>query len=222
MTLPTWATPFTDNTSTIPADFLNSYVRTQIPRAIDGVGGGIYTPSTVIDIQGTAGLKLSATGSAARLQYGSRSISRVSTALINNPTAGTIAVAYNDVAAGDTASTALDRLPNNSVLATLQVYVDRVDTGVLPTTRVRLALYKTNVITGADTTIVAVTEDPTATLAAYEAHHAVTFSSIGETIDNTRYVYWIALQGEAGANTSTVRMFAPITTCTVTEQDEAP
>lgn len=55
MTLPTYNTAFTDNVSTISADFLNNYVRTQIPKAIDGVGGSNgspYTPSTVIDIQG--------------------------------------------------------------------------------------------------------------------------------------------------------------------------
>ncbi len=50
MTLPTWATPFTDNVSVVSAAFLNSYVRTQIPKAIDGVGGGIYTPSDAIEI----------------------------------------------------------------------------------------------------------------------------------------------------------------------------
>jgi hypothetical protein len=46
MTLPTWNSVFTDDLSTISAAFLNDYVRTQIPKALDGVGGSNSTPST--------------------------------------------------------------------------------------------------------------------------------------------------------------------------------
>lgn len=52
MTLPTWATPFTDDLSLVTAEFLNGYVRTQIPKALDGVGGGTYTPVVTLSIQG--------------------------------------------------------------------------------------------------------------------------------------------------------------------------
>lgn len=61
MTLPTYSTPFTDDVSTVSADFLNNYVRTQIPKALDGVGGSVgvaSTPVTSIDVGG-AGIEMS-------------------------------------------------------------------------------------------------------------------------------------------------------------------
>jgi hypothetical protein len=71
MTLPTWNTAFTDNVSDISADFLNSYVRTQIPKAIDGVGGGTYTPAAAVVING-AGLSATvASGNTLTLSSGS-------------------------------------------------------------------------------------------------------------------------------------------------------
>lgn len=52
MTLPTYALAFTDNVSQVSQDFLNLYVRTQIPKAVDGVGGGAYSPAVTLSIQG--------------------------------------------------------------------------------------------------------------------------------------------------------------------------
>lgn len=61
MTLPLFSQSFTDDVSTVTADFLNNYVRTQIPKALDGVGGSngtISTPSTKIEIGGS-GIEMS-------------------------------------------------------------------------------------------------------------------------------------------------------------------
>lgn len=77
MTLPTYSTPFTDDASTVTADFLNGYVRTQIPKALDGVGGSngtVSTPSTAI-LLGGAGLEMRGpfvlgTGSSGTVQSG--------------------------------------------------------------------------------------------------------------------------------------------------------
>ena len=63
MTLPTYVTPFADNTKITPA-FLNDYVRTIIPLAIDGDGGGSYTPSDVIKLGGS-GMRLEGTSNIA-------------------------------------------------------------------------------------------------------------------------------------------------------------
>lgn len=71
MTLPTYSTAFTDNVSTISADFLNAYVRTQIPKALDGVAGGSYTPSATLSIQGQGVEFVVKTGKTVSLESGS-------------------------------------------------------------------------------------------------------------------------------------------------------
>jgi len=223
MTLATWNAPFTDNVSLVPAVFLNDYVRTQIPRAIDGVGGGTYTPTVVIDIQGTAGLKISCTGAAARLQYGSRAVTRTSTSPIVNTTTSTVSVAYGNVAAGDIATVALDRLPDGSAITSVLIYHNRADGGVLPGTKVQAALFKTNITTGVDTAIVALTEDPTTPVGSYEAHHSFTLTpGAPETVDNTQYVYWVRFDGETAPNALTTVLYTPVVNLTITSQDEAP
>jgi hypothetical protein len=55
MSIPAWASAFTDNVTVVTASFLN-WVRTNLPKAVDGVGGGTYTPSDTITING-AGLR---------------------------------------------------------------------------------------------------------------------------------------------------------------------
>lgn len=82
MTLPTYATAFTDNTSTISADFLNSYVRTQIPKAIDGVGGGSYSPAVAVTIGGAGLSAIVASGSTFDLQAGATYTRRTAESLV--------------------------------------------------------------------------------------------------------------------------------------------
>lgn len=223
MTLPTWATPFTDNVSVISADFLNSYVRTQIPKAIDGVGGGIYTPSAVIEIQGTAGLKLNGSGSALRLQYGSESVTRVQLGALENRDTGLTSYSGIAVSPGHVAYQHLDKLPDGSVLTAVSVYFLRTPTGTLPGTRVQAALFKIDVTTGAQTTVVADTQDTTSTLAAYEAHHGFSLTVGGtETVDSSKFVYYVRVKGELSGNTSTVVLYPGTATFAITSQDKAP
>jgi hypothetical protein len=223
MTIPTWATPFTDNTSLIPASFLNDYVRTQLPKALDGTGGGTYSPSVVIEIQGTAGLKVNGIGTARRLQYGSESLTRVQLGPLENRSANTVSYSVISVAAGQVAYQHLDKLPDNSVLTAVSVYFLRTPTGVLPGTRVQAALFKTDVTTGAQTTVVADTQDPTATVITYEAHHGFSIAVGGtETVDSSKFVYHVRIKGELAGNTSAVVLYPVTATYTVTSQDKAP
>lgn len=55
MTIPAWSSPFTDNVSVVVASFLN-WIRTNLPSALDGVGGGPSTPTAAIEVNG-AGFK---------------------------------------------------------------------------------------------------------------------------------------------------------------------
>lgn len=47
----TYTPAFTDDDTVVPASYLNR-IRVDIGNAIDGAGGGSYTPSSVINIQG--------------------------------------------------------------------------------------------------------------------------------------------------------------------------
>jgi hypothetical protein len=223
MTLPTYNTAFVDDVSTIPADFLNSYVRTQIPKAIDGTGGGTYTPSATIEIQGTTGLTINGSGSAARLRYGSRSLTRAQSAMLYNATAGTFGLGGINVGAGESAVQTFDRIPNGATLTAVKVYVDRAAAGGMPTTRAAITVRKRSSVTGTQTTIEGPFEDPTAVQVDYEAHHLVTVTlGTPEVIDNTSTVYWVSIAGESGGTTATVAVYAALCVFTLTDQDEAP
>lgn len=57
MSFSTWASVFVDNVSTISAAFLNQ-IRVDIGRAIDGTGGGTYTPTAPITVSGAQGISV--------------------------------------------------------------------------------------------------------------------------------------------------------------------
>lgn len=218
MTLPTWATPFSDNVSTVSAAFLNGYVRTQIPKAVDGVGGGAYSPAVQLDIGG-AGLKLS-NGNA--LGYSSRSLSRVQAGLLHNTTAGTFGTGLIVVSASQFAVQMFDRIPNGATLTGITVYHNRTNLGTLPTTRVTATIRKRDITTGTGSVISGPTEDPTSGLASYEAHHSFSLSGLSEVIDNTTTVYYLDFSGESGSNTTSTVLYPCLVTFTLSAQDEAP
>lgn len=220
MTIPAWSTVFVDNVMSIPAAFLN-YVRTYLPRAVDGVAGGVITPSAVIEIQGSKGLKLNGTGDALRLQYGSETLTRAQTA----PHKGSGATTTADtiiVAAGGSATQVLDRIPDGSRLTSVTIYHDRNNVGTLPTTRVTGIVRKRVLTTGTSSVIGASTEDPTAVLATYEAYHGFAVAVTPETINNATTIYWIELNGEVGGVTAQTTMYHCAATFDVTSQDKAP
>ena len=85
--------PFTDNVSVLTASTANSW-RANMAKALDRVGGSggvAETPSTVIDIAG-AGLKISGSGAAERLQYASSSEPRTQRSLLLNNDTGSVKV----------------------------------------------------------------------------------------------------------------------------------
>lgn len=64
---------WTDDVDTITATQINQ-IDTNQSLAIDGSGGGTYTPTSEIAIAGTSGLRISGTGSAAWLKLSSRTV----------------------------------------------------------------------------------------------------------------------------------------------------
>lgn len=73
MSFTLYATPFVDGTSRVPSVWLNK-VRVDTSQAIDGAGGGAYTPTAKIQIGGTAGLEWNGTGNGAWPLVSSRTV----------------------------------------------------------------------------------------------------------------------------------------------------
>lgn len=214
-------TPAVDDLSTISATTVNSW-RANLARCIDGVGGsdGIEaSPATQILIGG-AGLALR---NGNQLGYSSRSRSRVQTSVLYNLTAPAVGTFQLNVAASQQAYQNMDRLPHGSTLSRVTVYLARSVLGVAPTTRASGTLFKRDVTTLTDTTLVTTTVDPTSVLADYAAIHGfnLTLGST-EVVDNTKYLYFIRLDGEGGSNTETVILYPSVAEVIVTSQDEAP
>ena len=220
MTLPLIpATPAVNDISTIPQDVVNGW-RAAIAKAVDGVGGGAYTPSTVIDIAGL-GLKISGSGAAARVQYASSSEVRTQRSFLLNNDTGSVKVGSIVLAATEQGMQYLV-MPDGCTLASVTVYHNRDDTGLMPATRVQLLVWKLDITTGTATQLGVTTTDPTANLVAYQAHHGFSISTIGEVVDNETYVYYVIVNGEAGANATNTTWYGCTVTTTVTSQDKAP
>ncbi len=219
MTLPLIpALPAVNDISTIPQDVVNGW-RAAIAKAVDGVGGGTYTPSVEVNFAG-AGLKISGSGDAARLQYASSSEPRTQRSLLLNNDTGSVKVGSIVLAPTEQGMQYLT-MPDGATLASVTVYHNRDDTGLMPATRVQLLVWKLDITTGTATQLGVTTTDPTANLAAYQAHHGFSISTIGEVVDNEQYVYYVIVNGEAGANATNTTWYGCRVTTTVTSQDKA-
>lgn len=70
-----WTPAFTDFISLVPAAFLNK-IRTELAQAIDGAGGGDYTPTSKIRILGTEGVEWAGTSNGAWPRVSSRTVTQ--------------------------------------------------------------------------------------------------------------------------------------------------
>lgn len=220
MTIPQWSTVFTDNVSTISAAFLN-YLRTYLPRAVDGVSGGVITPSAVIEVQGTAGFKINGSGSAARLQYGSETVVHTVGAQLVNLDTGEVDIASIVIGTPAEQGTQSLLLPDGARLTAVTAYHHRT-AGSEPVARVSLQIFKSDITTGTPTQIGATTTDSSGNLAAYELHHGFSISGLSETIDRTKYVYYILFNGESGGSATTTTWHGCTVTVVPTSQDKVP
>lgn len=213
---------WTDNLDTITASQMNT-LDTNVSNAVDG-RGGTYTLTSTLEFNGASGVKLSGSGSAARLQYGSRSITRhfafnASSSSANWERANTPRGAWQNTASGGTLDIALEGLPNGAVLNTLTLlWVGAAGHGALPTLP-SIALYRIN-DDGTETSI-ASASDTSANVAAYEVAHDIELTSIAHTIDLTLYRYVLVVTGETGGNfIANAKAMKLKGTCAITDQSE--
>lgn len=197
---------------TINAGTLVNQMRQFLP-----LGGGTVTGTVTID-GSTGAISM---GGTKRLSYASRSLTRVQKAPLVNVTLATVSDAGLSVEKGDAATQALS-FPNGATLTAFSVYHNRTNTGTLPATRLQVGVKKVAIASGTASDVVALTEDPEAVLASYEAHHAITISGLSEVIDNTAYKYYLNILGETDPNGATTTVYPCSTTVTMTSDDEHP
>lgn len=109
-------------------------------------------------------------------------------------------------------------LPNEAELNVITVRIDPAD-DALPTTNIRLQLWRIDVATGAISTIQSITDPLTG--AAYQTEHNLTLTlSPVQTINNEFYVYHVVLLGESGGDADDVEIISsPLLTYDVATLD---
>lgn len=217
---------WTDNVDTVTASQLNT-LDTNVSNSVDG-RGGTYTLSSTLEFNGTFGVKLAGSGSAARLQYGSRSITRhfafnATTTSGNWARTTTPRGSWHNTATGGTLDIALESLPNGAVLDSLALlWAGAAGHAAFPggaPTMPNINLFRIN-DDGTETSIANVS-DTTATAGGYETAHYITLSSIAHTIDRTLYRYVLVVTGETGANfIANAKAMKLKGTCTIADQSE--
>jgi len=203
-------------------------IRTGLLSAIDGVGGGTYSPSAVIEIAGSNGLKINGTGSGARLRYGSRTIARIMPDSAFRVSTGWAfdfdpAFHYWSTSTGATViECALQGMPNGSTLDSITVTYQGVTGGTVPATAPWIRAYKHDVSTNTPTALFAQVDDPTVAVsnAAYTAIHNITKSSIAHTVDRKNNRYLLRIVSGTGGGFSSDRLIGVSVSCTVTDQTE--
>jgi hypothetical protein len=190
--------------------------------AIDGVNGDTKTPTSVINIGGQ-GLKLTAVGAPGRLQYGSRTVTRVLQCTLWVPPAATSYQMAPDPLWGTGSSLHPDyvknltnanpkpewhicNMPNGATLDKFTIYMTgAAGHAAFPAgapTMPTATLGYTDITTSANNTnTVATATDTTTPAATFEAYHSFSTSSgIGHVVDTTKRKYYIILSAETGAN----------------------
>lgn len=237
----TFSNPFpvkADDTSTLNASEINT-AGVYISRAVDGVGGGTYTPSTPIEIGGegliVGGLNgltvdgpVTITGpvqldDTTPIALGSRSRTRTAGPLyylgatVSATSTGVVSTGATTV---ESASWFL-LVPHNAELTSVSVTISPAGGhGALPTAMpiISVVYLPANSITGVT---VASATDTSASVAAYETVHQITLNT-SHVVNRTDRMYSVTLSFEGDPN-AVAGAFAsvPQWTAMVTELDDA-
>lgn len=217
------ASPFVDDLSVLPAATANVW-RTAMASAVDGVGGGAYTPTAKIQIGGLGVELTETTGAAARVQLASRSVTRhLSMAGVRDANNGVGSWSYRTGSPQGTWKQdnvdadlflPLEELPHGDTLTAVAVGLDGAGGhGGNPTFPTLHVYYVDS--TGTANAIGVAQAD--SVLATYETAHYLTKSGMAHVIDRTAYRYYAYLTGEGGANfVAALACFQLKATCTVT------
>lgn len=200
------------------------------PLIVDGSSGLQVTGSGGLTVSGTGGLTVSGSGTAARVKYASRSVTR---ARRFAPEEGTFDSTYfsfqnggyfvqGNIGSASVVESPINGLPNGATLTAVTLALQGAIThggapATMPTFRVYYRPY--NSITR--TQIGSTATDPYTSQATYDAMHTLAVSGLSHTIDTAANTYHVVATGEAGANSIVGLTLAGFTvTCTITDQPE--
>lgn len=205
--------PFVGGIDTITQATLN-YWRACISQAVDGAGGGEYTPTAPIEITGS-GMRVGILTLVDSLNYEIKLATGVSETRVvpgfATPSVGVGAAgAWQLESEGgwlDTSSSAVGpmldhglRVPNGATLNGVTVHIlGGGGHGSLPASMPTIDVRKRPIAGTASSSLGSAT-DTSATVILYEGYHTISVSGLSEVVDNTSYVYFIVYRAEHGAN----------------------
>lgn len=197
-------------------------IRSALLKAVDGVGGGTYTPSATISISDLT------VGGGNRLKYSSRTVTRVPVNLLAGWTSDDTRWARNTASSrpywyqpnyGNARLWFQLNLPAGSVLDSVTMQIIGTGHSGVPNTPVGF-LVKRGALNSVSTTTIGTGTDSPGSAGAYDSLHSVTASGIAHTVDATQ-MYWLDINGESGANEANgTRIFSITASVTMTAQDE--
>lgn len=202
-------------------------IATNQPKAVDGDGGGTWTPSATILLNGASALQLGG-----KLKYTSRIVTRTQplamaarTSFDNWRWDPAPVIGYDwthNNTAGSTCQHELTTLAHNSVLDRVTVSFKGPAHGASwpVATLAKYALYRVD-NAGTATLIGAVVTDASAQAVYETAHTVVIASGTGHVIDLTQYRYIVVVTAETGMNSQVGGIYYGATVgMTITEQAE--
>lgn len=203
----------------LPSTHMTTIAANQ-PKAIDGSGGGTYTPAAPIIINGASALQLGG-----KLKYTLRTVTRLlshsGSAHTNDATkwAVTVSDVWRNTAEGGFLYVNIDQIAHNAKLVDLRVRWKGAAghvgmPGALPAFEVRqIDLDGVNVSFG-------VVSDTSVSVPAYEAAHSIA-ATTNFVVDLAAYRYILIAYGETGANfVANAQLLGVLVTMEITEQSE--
>ncbi len=201
----------------------------ELLKAVDGNAGGTISPSAKISVQGSQGLEIAGTGSAARLRYASRNVARVIPAPVANRNANwllsdaplTCWWAHNTTTAGQRLWWPLTGLPNGATLSSVELSCIGTTGGTLPATMPQYKVIKQDKDSTTQTDVFAFYADTSASNAAYTVDHKITKTGLSHTIDTEGSQYMLVVESPGGGGTTAgFTVYGIQVTCAVTDQSE--
>lgn len=178
-------------------------IATNQPKAVDGDGGGTWTPSATIVLNGASALQLGG-----MLKYTSRTITRaqpiipqvVDTANWNWVADMAGLLTWKNLVTSTRCQMELTKFAHNSTVSEVRVFFQGGGGHMALPTMPQFRLYRIDT-SGVYTALGAATNDPSANVAAYEAAHSINVNLTASfVVDLTQYRYILAIASESGAN----------------------
>jgi hypothetical protein len=238
-----WATPFVGTVTTIGAEFLNK-MRTELARAVDGLGG-TYTPTADLIFGGSADIELGGTGEVRftstqgvtnlvmggthQVEYTARSLTRILSLELATPVSGGFTISTSGslapcwIRSGGVGGILWVPIPVplGATLESVEVRFDPAPHSDVPATKPGVEVFFGLFGSSALSSSLGASTPFAGSLAAYVAGYTATATvGVARTVDSSRF--WARVTGESGTDSEPDLVVTSVqATYTVTSQDEA-